>query len=132
MQKTMRFKNIYEAGKYLIYQFVSQALYSLTIGNKIDTTLSLVNVEGGYLLTFRGVETFYTNFKSAVNAFKTLFYDWRYNYTGKGYYLSLYSVDVTGNVYSGYGVPLDSVGVDGSEYLDLDTLNVYKNVNGVW
>ena len=122
--------------KYLIYQFVTKLSYDVTIGSQVDATLSLVKVGNDYVVTFRGVPTTYTSFKIAVNAFKSLFYDFRYTFKGKGFYLSLVSgneaTDVVSAVFSGNGVPLDSMGVDGSEYLDLDSLNVYRKVNGVW
>lgn len=136
IQKTKRFRNMYEVAKYLIYQFVTKASFDLTIGSQVDATLSLVKVGSGYVVMFRGVQTTYTSFKFAVNAFKSLFYDFRYTFKGKGFYLSLGSgdeaTDMVSVLFSDYGVPLDSVGVDGAEYLDLDTLNVYKKVSGVW
>jgi len=134
MQKIMRFKNIYEVADYLIYCFVTRASYDLTIGTQVNSTLSLVMVGSDYVVTFRGVQTTYTSFTKAVMAFKLLFYDWRYSLLGKGFYLSLSSANnsIIPNVISNHGVPDNSLGVDGSEYLDLSTLNVYKKVNGSW
>ena len=136
VQKTKHFRSVISVAKYLIYQFVTKLSYDVTIGVQLNSTLSLVKVGENYVVTFRGIETTYTSFKIAVNAFKSLFYDYKYTFKGKGFYLSLVSgdeaTDVVSVLFSDYGIPLDSVGVDGAEYLDLDTLNVYKKVNGVW
>lgn len=134
MQNTMRFKNMYELAEYLIYCFVTRTSYDLTIGTQANSTLSLVMVGSNYIVNFRGVQTTYTSFVKAVIAFKLLFYDWRYQFTMKGFYLSLSSANVSiiPNVISNHGVPDNSLGVDGSVYLDIDTLNVYEKISGSW